>query len=405
MKIKLSIQNLMKFCIALFIFYQTYIQNKIISISGFIPILSGVIIILFLLSYFGKLKYQSHRLPRECRLFAIYFLYMALMGMIGSPSIESHLSRCLEMFGYMCLMFSIIHVCQQDNSPNYALAVMYLTALILAVSFIRKPVLLSTGRYSLTELVNPNSLGMSMMVGIWCALSLYRRKRFGIIWTLISILLFFYVMFLSASLKSISAIIIFFVVDYYFSTRKMIIQKKGKGVQLLLDVLIVIMILISVVFFVLRDNSFQNSIVGQRISSIIEGTASDRRIRLYEYAFETFKAHPIFGIGFNGFEYIYSTYSHSTIAEVFVAGGILGGSLYIIIFIMIIIRFLKHYKYSKAIRSNITSDGEALAGMAMMTVLLFVIIHPYEMKSYINYALCICLVYANDELSKEYSIQ
>ena len=392
MRIRLSSTSVIKFSVALFIIYQTYIQNKIISIPRFIPIMSGVILLLFLLHYHAHKASSFVKLPRECFYFLFYSCSMLLIGMIGSTSISSHLSRCMDVFGYMFLMFSLVYVCLLDASPMFALKTVFITSIILAISFIRNPVLLPTGRYSLTMIVNPNSLGMSMMSGIWCAICLKRRNAINLFIMLLSFTVFAYVMFLSASLKSISAILVFFVVDYLFSVRRNVYEQKGKNARFLLDILVAIVVVIAVYIFFAQESAFYSTIVGQRISSIMEGTASDKRIRLYRYGIEIIKEHPIVGVGFNGYEGLVGNYSHSTLIEVFASGGFIGGTIYFFGFFAMIIKYLKNYIYENKKHSlSAHGSGEAIAGMALMTVLIFVIIHPYEMKSYVNYALCICL--------------
>jgi O-antigen ligase len=298
----------------------------------------------------------------------------------------------MDVFGYMFLMFSLVYVCLLDGSPNFALKTVLLTALIISISFVRNPVLLPSGRYSLTSIVNPNSLGMSMMSGIWSAICLKRREEINMIVMLLLSALFTYVMFQSASLKSISAVFVFLVVDYVFSIRSDVQEKKGKSVRLILDAAVVIVIIFAAYIFFTQDNIFYNTIVGQRITGIMEGTASDRRIRLYRYGFDIIRDHPIIGIGFNGFEAIVGAYSHSTLIEVIASGGFIGGFIYFFGFFAMAIKYLKNFYYEK--KNHVLSthgNGEAVAGMALMTVLLFVIIHPYEMKSYVNFALCMCL--------------
>lgn len=402
MRIRFSSISVLKICVVLFILYQTYIQNIIVSIPGFIPVMSGLIIALFLLHYYSHGGVNSDRLPRECIYFFAYSCSMLFIGLIGSTSISSHLSRCMDVFGYTFLMFSIVFICQMDESPNFALTTVFITAIILAASFVRHPILLPSGRYSLSQIVNPNSLGMSMMSGIWCAICLRRRKKINLPIMLFAFALFTYAMFLSASLKSISAVIVFFVVDYVFSVRGTISEKKGKNARFILDVLVFLLVIIAAYTFFAQDNLFYNTIVGQRITSIMQGTASDRRIRLYQYGFQLIKEHPIIGVGFNGYENSVGSYSHSTIIEVLVSGGISGAIIYFYGFFAMLNKYIKQYLYNRKNHMVLSiGSGEAIAGMALMTVLLFVIIHPYEMKSYINFALCICLANASERKNRK----
>ena len=80
----------------------------------------------------------------------------------------------------------------------------------------------------------------------------------------------------------------------------------------------------------------------ERLSTLFTGTETRRKL-LYADSLTFFLASPIIGIGFNQYRFWspYSTYSHSSYAEVLSCGGIIGTLIFFVPLLTCLFRYIK----------------------------------------------------------------
>lgn len=383
---KRKLTGCLKLCVILvyvFVVYQTYIQNKLIVVPGMITSLS-VLIILTLLTDFIITRFKDFKiLPTECKLMIFYMLIMLPVGLIGSPLRAEHFNRWIECLTYTAIMVAIILASVKKSNVSGFFWLIYIDAIILCVAFLREPVLLASNRYSIALDVNPNGLGLAMMIGIWAVIHLTRNKKINPIIMVVSIIAFTYVILQTGSRKGFISLLIL-LVPYYFLCYLPSVERFRRRINT-----IAMIFLIAICIMVFSDillPLFENTTLVGRVSDTTQA-----RFEYYEIAYDMFKQSPLFGYGFSGFEYYVGTYSHSTIMEVLVSGGIVGFTFYFGVYVYMLYKYMhgaclfKHFPMSQKIFSN----REALSAFFMMLFLTLVIVHPYELSSYLTFALII----------------
>ena len=132
---------------------------------------------------------------------------------------------------------------------------------------------------------------------------------------------------------------------------------------------------------------YSDSILSSRMSFIgneFEGGGYGRW-GLYNYGYELMKTSPMFGYGYGGFKVLYGRfYSHATLVEIPVSGGIIGSILYFSAYILLYMKLFKHSFRNKRVYGNIVQKEEARLLFILLIMLMFystVIIHPYDLNS------------------------
>ena len=143
---------------------------------------------------------------------------------------------------------------------------------------------------------------------------------------LASVLLFFYVIILTGSRKSLLSggllcmiWLIAFIRDTYNLTDR---REKRLKYALLLVTLV-----IGVAYFV---KYYIGTVSFERLQILFKDGSSSVRMEMYRESVDLFKTSKLFGIGFNQFRVhsIFRTYAHSTYAEVLADGGVFGCIVY-----------------------------------------------------------------------------
>lgn len=115
--------------------------------------------------------------------------------------------------------------------------------------------------------------------------------------------------------------------------------------------------------------------IGDRFSNITNDGGSGR-ITLWKNAIETFKNNPILGIGLNGtldyntINYGYSVYIHNTMLEVLSEAGLMGFSVFILLWISILFFCIRLFKYNKATKFLLATFVAIFIQMLSLSILL-----------------------------------
>ena len=340
--------------------------------------------IAMLIAYLFSNADQHFDFFNELTIESIYMLvfmgYMLVFGYIFSPDKSSHISQwitCIEYFFLLIIISSIIH----RSGPNTFFYLLLFEALILALIFIRNPIYYK-GRYTISTEKNPNALGMSFALGIWSVLNLYQKKKIPLIFVGLFIGAFLYCIILTGSRKSLIATGLIIGIWLLFC---FIPQMKREGGYKGFFTFILMTIIVTILghFFI---NQFTDSIIANRMNELAYETSEGERSNLYRVGYELFLQNPLFGMGFQGFKYAYGSYSHATLVEIPVSGGIIGTILYFSVYYISIKRVFKIYRLTSKNRKYENEHMDIKMIIVLWIVMLFYttcIIHQYQFESFV----------------------
>lgn len=366
-------------------FYSSVIQHKLFQIPKGM-LLMGILILFFYILAFGNSIFSLYSIvPSECFGMIVFMIYMIPIGCITSSNMNSHISQCIRSMEYMIIMI-IISSLIMDTGTESIHTLLLLEAIVLAIVFLIKPVYYAGGRYSISLEMNPNGLGMAFTSGIWSVLYHEKKKKVPLIFAFICILFLGYSILLTGSRKALIAavlIIVFWVIFCFIPdlNNENIIQ------ELLTIVFFAIAIIIIAHYF---PDVYSNSVISERMGNLLHELSEGKRANMYKEGWELLKSNPLLGIGFQGFKNEYGVYSHATLVEIPVSGGIIGTILYFIPYCISIKKCLDLFLVTKR-DNNLWSQNNIIKHLLILwIVMLFYctsIIHHYQFESFIIFGI------------------
>lgn len=274
--------------------------------------------------------YVNHRplvsiVPPKGILFWIGFgIYSLLTGLVVATDRSLLVSSIITYMAFLVICWCICIICRGENDIQWLRKCMIIVCYVCAVYTLFFGKHYQNGVYyiSMGPGDNPNSLGILMVYGMFAALYNKKRKIGELLWMLASVLLFFYVIILTCSRKSLLSgglLCIVWLITFIRDTRKLT-DRKEKWIKY---GLLVAALAIGVAYFV---KEYANTASFARLQKLFKDGSSSVRMGMYGEAVELFKTSKLFGIGFDQFRVrsSFGTYSHSTYAEVLSGGGVFG---------------------------------------------------------------------------------
>lgn len=323
-----------------------------------------------------------------------------LLGIILLSAISifyaTNIVTVFEMLKTLIVIFLICYVTgkeiEDENDINHILFVMVLSLFVVALYLyssvdLKSFVLTRVGQAD-TGRWNANDVGMMSSVGIMIGLTQLREA---------SIL---------RKLIIVASIVLFAYLDIVMASRKafimLIVGLCGMRVlnnptKLIRNILLII-IGLCLAWYIILEIPFFYELIGWRMEGMIAAIkgktgASDSsslyRARMMKAAFDTFKGHPIGGVGMDNFRFfnpIRETYAHNNFAEIAADLGIFGIVGYYWIFVYIIVDFAKTFKEHDAEKNFlfIVIMAYLINHVAMVTItdmLQYIFIYAYASYS------------------------
>ena len=365
----------------LMVFYSSIIQNTIREIPYGMLIL-GIAVLLFYILNYSKEPYDYHKeIPKESIYMLLFYIYMIIFGTLIAIDRSNHLSQAITCLQYLFVLIVISSLIKGSGTEAFHILLL-VKSLVLAILLLIHPVAVPGERFSIAENVNPNGLGMELAIGIWAILYRQQKKKFPLIIVFSLIALLGYCIVQTGSRKSLIAAgltIFLWLVFCFFPGVK---AKGGMNGIISLFVMGVLIIIIGFLFAKL----YSDSTISSRMGNLFYETQEGNRSRMYRAGLEMIKSNPIFGIGFQGFMHSYGLYSHATIIEIPVSGGILGTLLYFFVYFFSIKKCIILYKKTKSVLELDLEHSKIKMILVLWAAMLFYttcIIHPYQFDSYI----------------------
>ena len=383
----------------LLILYYGWFQIVFFQIPNMLLILgAGMIGCIILHSFVTRTKIIN-ALTIELILWILFVFTSYIFGIFVAINHEFLLNALMTFMEFLFLIFGITYISKHDGKIEFFINVLILFALLCAITTVFWGVDYGQGRISMGFNNNPNSLGITMALGVCCILFKHSFKKllFSIV-SFSAVVLLIYVCLLTGSRKSFLSILM--IITYWIvfvllkDIKELKFTEKVKG--------IVSILLVTFVGYYFLIPLFKDSILIERLILLFE-SGSDTREDMYSVALEYFKQSPMVGIGFNNFRALsaFGTYSHSTYSEALACTGIIGCILYFSPYIKLLLSYANLIT-SKRIDSNLLRQSKIM--LAFFGTLLFLgvgVIHFYEMTSSIAFGMVIAFFYtANKKILK-----
>ena len=268
-------------------------------------------------------------------LFLLWAIITAPMAINASVAVNASVNFLQKLV----FVFVIYYICRKDNSLNFTVVLFLSIALFAAILTV-----LMYGeiekRVELSDNIGENALGNLMVLGSFCVLYLYKgNKWYSFSIVVGTIALFFFVIALTGSRKSLVALVTM-IVMYVIVMPKKPISFSAKSFFSLIFLLVLAYFLFTEVAPKFYHTSLYNRLFDERVSAKAN-TANEFRKSLYETAWYEFKHNFLLGIGLGNFNFEHGSYTHSAYAEVLVSTGIVGTVLY---FTSYVCSFVKLWK-------------------------------------------------------------
>ena len=279
--------------------------------------------------------------PRIVKTYFVLALYALISGLLVAPN-KSHLvSEIITFLAYSVICFSVAYISETEGNLDWAFKIFVLCGIIIsAYVYFRGYSYETDGVFAITlgEEQNPNHLAASMIVVLFALLYNFERFQKRVALHSMLVLIFSGVIILSASRKCFAALAVLlfgWIVRFLFAIRKKEISPVSTGSGRFRKEMFAVMILlvgigVGIVYML---NRFESTAVYEKfLKTISKGNGVGSRLSLYREAWELFKSHPLFGVGFDQFRFFSSsgTYSHSVYAEILSCLGIFGTLIFFV---------------------------------------------------------------------------
>lgn len=327
-----------------------------------------------------------------------WFLFLItsfVFGSIVAIKTDYLITSVITFSQFWLLMFGIVYISKQDRKIDFFINIFILFVLICAFTTVFRGVNYGNGRITMGYKNNPNTLGITMAIGVSCILYKIDFKRIANICLSCGLIfLFIYVTLLTGSRKSFLSIVL--IVLWWFAFVVIIDLKTLKLSQKINGVLLIGAV-ISIGYLILYP-IFNESVLLLRLIDLFQ-SGSETREGMYGVAFDLFERSPFIGIGLNNYRAvtIYETYSHSTYAEALACTGIIGSLLYFYPYVLMVNNYRKII-FCKKFDSVLIKQSRVILGLLGVMIFLGIgIIHFYELTSSIAFGMIIAFYRVNKE--------
>ena len=371
--------KLLQLSIALIILYTVYYTQAVAPIKWYliaVYLFSDIVLFSYMLNkHRGILKDTSY----ECKAFLAFYVVIFLPGLFTSPSVDLYLDSIKNGIQYAILFVAVYYVVRDKKSMDFPFKILGLAVYAFAITAYINGSLIQ-GRLAISESGNANATAIMMYVGFVLAAYFWNKGIFYKILTIVYIPIALSNIALSGSRKGFIGTALFitlFIISSYLPS----IKKKN---ALRTIVSFVLFLAVMIVIYNLFAPIFIDSVLFSRLNMM--GDESNAvRLMMYQDAFRLFKEYPIFGIGYDNYQYmgIFNAYTHSTYAEVLVSSGIIGTLIYFSIYISIIRKVIKLYLAKIKQKITIYNEGILLSFMLINLFFATVTINMYDPLCYV----------------------
>ncbi len=388
---------LSKLSIIIYLIYYMWYQ-EIWGASTIILYTTSFLSILFVL--FDIISTKKASVKEINSLIKMYFFFGAyafLTGLFVCIDRNIFLNSCFRFFSFTFLLYSIWYVCYKSKSINWLINTIFISSLMCAFTalFFGKGYQVEVLVKTMSPINNPNTLGLTMIMGIFTiVLNLKKKQKYFIINYLL-LILFLLVIVRCGSRKSLFAgiaLIALGIIDFLSSNAKI----KGKITKKKLIIYLTVIVSFCFAYFYVINN-YVNSSSFIRLQKFFSDGGTSVRLELYSLAIEYWKTSPLFGIGLDQYKILcpYGFFSHSTYAELLSCTGIFGVIIFFLPIISLILKLLK----SIYVKKNISYTSKIV--LLMIFIELFIGVGQVFTFSFEHLLILFCISYLGEKELKK----
>lgn len=315
-----------------------------------------------------------------------FMAYILIIGLVFAPDRNNHISQWITCLEYLFIQIVIASMIKKSGTEAFH-SMLMVEAVFLAFVFLRNPVdYQASGRFSISEDVNPNGLGLGLVAGIWAVLYRQYNKDQSIVLTGGLVAVLGYCILLTGSRKSLIGAGLAILLWMVFCFAPGLKEKGSRNGILSFFAMFAIVIILSKAFM----SVYANTSIATRMDRLFYEASEGKRSNMYLEGYELFKQNPLFGIGFQGFKYFYKDYSHASLVEIPVSGGVIGTILYFSAYIISIKKLVYIYKRTKDAQEYYLDNKKIKMLIILWVIMAFYtvcIIHPYQFDSGIYFGI------------------
>lgn len=354
------------FLFLLYLFwYKEAIGNSPLFLYG-----GTFIVLLSTLVYIDRKPISTFRIPKGIIYWILYAIYSVITGIAVATNYGELFSSIITFLAFIVVCICIGVVCMGEESFDWVLKCIIIISVISAFYTIFNGYPYYNGVIVTTmgPENNPNTLGVLMVIGIFCSVYIQKNNIPNFFMTLFLNVLFIYVIILTASKKALLSagvlIAIWSIVYIKNLFKRKNILAAIFGFLTFTAILAVILTQLEKVFF--------NSASFERMQTLLTSGSSTVRVDMYNEAWNMFLKGPLFGVGYNQFKYhsVYGSYAHSTYAEVISGAGLIGGIIYFFPIVICSKKLIEGFVKTKQYRQGILV-GLLIVELFLGTVQIF----------------------------------
>lgn len=264
------------------------------------------------------------------RMYFVFGLYAFISGLFIAQNTIDFISHMKTYFANIVVLYNIYYVSEREGSMEWVGKFIELSAVLALFQVLLFPYA-DAGRISLGPESNSNMVGLLFVMGIFFLIYKKEKIEEKFIWKILLLVSFLYGIVLTGSRNALLAgglLSVLWVISYI--RNEFSFKVKVRTAVSMLILIIGIAVVLNYIF-----GKFENTIIYSRFLSWGMEEGRQMRVTLYKDAFETWVAHPVFGVGFCQFIFYTATkhISHSTYMEILSCTGLLG---FLIFFIPVI---------------------------------------------------------------------
>ena len=187
---------LSKLFYATFLVYYGWFQMVFFTIPN-MSLLLGSAMVLFIL--FHSL---THKMPIlkgitiELLIWGFFIVTSLATGIIVAANVGLLLSSLFTFLQYLIMIFGMTYISSKEKKIDFLINIYVIFAIICSLTTIFSGYRYSSTRITMSEATNPNTLGMIMVIGLFCILFKLDFKRITrTVFHIIIMFMFIYIMF------------------------------------------------------------------------------------------------------------------------------------------------------------------------------------------------------------------
>lgn len=326
---KLQLLSCAKACISICIIYILWLAE--IQIINVVLYGSVVLAVIFALLDAASRKVPiRHAFPSFNRMLVIFGLSSFLIGSVIAPEKEQFFSSMVTYFSFTIITLLVCYISYRTESTTWVRRIFLISALLCAISATFNGFAFRTERVYVTTMSpinNPNTLGLIMVIGIFALVINEEALKKHLFINVATVLWFMLVIVKTGSRKALLGGALLFLIWYITLLRS---EKGRKSNRKIILWLTLFGVGVGLVYYVLNEFIYTSS-YQKFINVLAGGEGLTSRTSFYREAFQIWKDHPIFGVGYNQFQVVSPSgkFSHTTYGELLSCTGVIGTFIFL----------------------------------------------------------------------------